>query len=106
MKLNVSLTRSSQNSVCAQENMPVEDVFASSEYLTEKLRQDIDTSCAMQEEICGSRDNFAAATQAILNLTKALSAISENVKLLGEIAGQTNSLTINTAAEPVKAENA
>ena len=105
MQSNVSQTCSSQNSVLTRADVSVEEFSASSTYLTEKLRQDIDTSCSMQDEIRGSKDNFSAAIQAIHDLTETFAAISENIKLLGEIAIEAKSLTMSTAAEPVKSEN-
>ena len=106
MQSKVSQTHSSQNSVLARADVSVEEISASSTYLTEKLRQDIDTSCSMQEEIRGSGDNFSAAIQAIQNLTETFAAISESIKLLGEIAAETHLLTMSVSQESVKLENA
>ena len=106
MKLPDSFTCSSQNSVLSHTDVLAGKISASTEYLTEKLNQDMDTSSAMQEEIFTSKDNFSAAIQAIHDLTESFAALSESAKLLGEIAAQTRSLTMSTAAEPVNPENA
>ena len=106
MSLPVSMTHSSQNSVSARTDFLVKGISSSTAYLTEKASQDINASCTMQEEIGGSRDNFASAIQAIQNLTGALDAICESSRLLRGIVAEAHSLTMKAAAESVELENA